>query len=108
MTPAERTEGQEDPQDKIQRPPIEIGITPFDNEQAVFRKSPDGGYTIFLRGEIRIAIHPEAAKSPVPAAEAPTSFDPRKPFSACHRATQRRRKAFLGEATRRSRRSSGR
>jgi single-stranded DNA-binding protein len=73
MTPVENTE--EQPSDKP-RPPIEIGITPDNPEQAVFRKTPEGGYTIFLRGEIQLTIHPpvaHAAESLVPDAETPQS-----------------------------------
>src|SRR5438270_2660664 len=74
MTNIEGSEGR-DPS-AHHRPPIEIGITPDDPESAVFRKSPDGTYTIFLRGEIRLVIHPtaaQAAESPVADTETPTN-----------------------------------
>ena len=57
MAPVERSE--EQPSEKP-RPPIEIGITPDDPESAIFERTPDGGYTIFLRGEISLTIHPPA------------------------------------------------
>lgn len=48
---------------------IAIIVTPFEDENVVFNKAPDGGYTIFLRGEIAIAVRPpapsQAAESPV-------------------------------------------
>ena len=73
MAHSEESEGQQ-PSEQHHRPPIEIGITPDDPEAAVFRKTPDGGYTIFLRGEIHLTIHPPAtdtAESLVADAEAP-------------------------------------
>jgi hypothetical protein len=66
------------PEHEIRRPPIEIGITPFDDEAAIFRKTPEGGYTIFLRGEITLTIHPPelpATESPVRADEAPENSE---------------------------------
>src|SRR3954467_13614872 len=74
MTHLEGTEGQHPHEPN--RPPIEIGITPDNPEAAVFERTPDGGYTIFLRGEIRLTIHPpaaQAAESPVPATDTPES-----------------------------------
>jgi hypothetical protein len=74
MTNSERSEGR-DPSEQppaASSSPIEIGITPFANEQAVFKRTPDGGFTVFLRGEITMTIHPpvgQAVESPVRDAE---------------------------------------
>jgi hypothetical protein len=72
MTPIEGSEEhpaeQEEEGSQNRNWPIEISIRPFEGEAAAFRRTPGGGYTIFLRGEIRIDIHPpapDAAKSPV-------------------------------------------
>src|SRR4051812_37291710 len=61
MTNIEGTEGNA-PAD---RPSPEEGFalfaTPFAGEHPQVRHTPDGGFTIYLRGEIHIAYHPPAA-----------------------------------------------
>jgi len=41
---------------------IAIIVTPEKDEDVTLKKFPDGGYTIFLRGEIQIAIRPSKTK----------------------------------------------
>jgi hypothetical protein len=60
-----------DPSEKP-KPPIEIGIAPDSPEQVVFKKTPSGGLTIFLKGEITVQLNPstsQAVESPVRGAE---------------------------------------
>ena len=89
----ERTEGQSPSEQS--HPPIEIGITPDDPAQAVPKRTPDGGYTIFLRGEIQLTIHPPAivaAESLLPDAEtSPSGLLPdstSEPVTAQHSAAE--------------------
>src|SRR5437868_4463273 len=73
MTPVERSEGESEAPDPAK--PTEglvIIATPFDGEQPQEKHFPDGGFTIYLRGEIHVAYQPpasETAKSPVTVSE---------------------------------------
>jgi hypothetical protein len=74
MSNIEGSEGHNPPEH--QRAPIEIGITPDSPEEVVFRKTQDGGLTIFLKGEMTIRLnseHTQAAESLVPGAETVSS-----------------------------------
>src|SRR4051812_6590613 len=77
MTPVERSDRQSDAP-APEKPQEGLGIiaTPFGGEQPQVTHTPDGGFTIYLRGEIHIAYRPPAAdalESPVPDAETPSN-----------------------------------
>jgi hypothetical protein len=76
MTPVERSDGQSEPAKPFQ--PLEglaMIVRPTPGEQPQLQQTPDGGFTLFLRGEIQIAYRPptpEATKSPVRADSEPS------------------------------------
>jgi len=59
MTEIDRPEGH-DPSEEPHHE-VAIGINPDTDEGISVRREQDGGYTIFLRGEISIAIRPNVA-----------------------------------------------
>lgn len=91
MTHIEGSEGH-NPTDQP-KPPIEIGITPDSPEQVVFKKTPDGGLTIFLKGEMTVRLNPQtsqAAESLQKDSETASSgLATRKHASSCYRVSQR-------------------
>jgi hypothetical protein len=68
MTPAERSDGQSEPFESLEG--LAMIVRPIPGEQPQLHQTPEGGFTLFLRGEIQIAYRPptpEATTSPVQA-----------------------------------------
>jgi hypothetical protein len=76
MTDIEGSEGHNESDKPNPHEGFALIANPFDGEQPQIRHTADGGFTIFLRGEIHIVYQPPAAdalESPVPGAETSAS-----------------------------------
>ena len=77
MTPIERPDELPAAADRTKsHEGLAIIATPLEGEQPQVTRTPDGGFTVFLKGEIQVVYRPpapDAAKSPVTLSEAPTS-----------------------------------